>query len=59
MIPYGTEVRIGDHVYVAEDCGGSIDGNEIDVFKEDHGACLDAGVQYTEIYIKKPKEGEK
>lgn len=59
VIPYGTEVRIGDHVYVAEDCGGSIDGNEIDVFKEDHGACLDAGVQYSEIYIKKPKEGEK
>ena len=56
VIPYGTEVKIGDHVYVAEDCGGSIKGNEIDVYKEDHGACLDAGVQYSEIYIKKTKE---
>lgn len=53
VIPYGTEVRIGDHVYVAEDCGGSIDGNEIDVFKESHAACRKAGVQYSEIFIKK------
>ena len=56
VIPYGTEVRIGDHIFVAEDRGGSIKGKRIDVFMEDHGACLDAGVQRSEIYIKKSKE---
>lgn len=59
VIPYGTEVRIGDHVYVAADCGGSIKGKRIDIFMEDHERCNQAGVQYSEIYIKKPKEGEK
>ena len=59
VIPYGTEVRIGDHVFVAEDRGGSIKGKRIDIFMESHAACRKAGVQYSEIYIKKPKEGEK
>lgn len=54
VIPYGTEVRIGDHVFVAEDTG--VRGRHIDVYMEDHGACLDAGVQHSEIYIKKSKE---
>ena len=59
VIPYGTEVRIGDHVFVAEDRGGGIKGKRIDIFMEDHERCNQAGVQYSEIYIKKPKEGEK
>lgn len=53
VIPYGTEVRIGDHVFVAEDRGGSIKGKRIDVFMESHAACRKAGVQYSEIFIKK------
>lgn len=56
VIPLGTEIRIGGHVYVAEDTG--VRGRTIDIFMEDHGACLDNGVQYSEIYIKKPKEGK-
>lgn len=53
VIPYGTKVRIGDHVFVAEDRGGSIKGKRIDIFMEDHERCNQAGVQYSEIYIKK------
>lgn len=39
VLPYGTKVFIeglGDYVYVAEDCGGGVNGNHIDVFVENH-----------------------
>lgn len=32
VIPYGTEVMIDGHVYIAEDCGGAVKGNVIDIF---------------------------
>ena len=51
VIPLGTEVRIGDRVFVAEDTG--VQGKSIDIFMESHAACLRAGVQYSEIFIKK------
>lgn len=38
---------------------GASKGKRIDIFMEDHERCNQAGVQYSEIYIKKPKEGEK
>ena len=58
VIPLGTEVRIGDHVFVAEDTG--VQGKSIDIFMESHEACNRAGVQYSEIYIRKQKkEGSK
>ena len=31
-IPYGTKIIINGNTYVAEDCGGSIKGNRIDIF---------------------------
>ena len=51
VIPYGTEVIINGHTYVAEDCGGSIKGNRIDVYFDSHSDALDFGVQYADIYI--------
>lgn len=32
VIPYGKEVIIDGHTYVAEDCGGAVKGDKIDVF---------------------------
>lgn len=52
VIPYGTEVIINNHTYKAQDCGGAIDGNEIDVYFDDHQKALIFGVQYAEVYIK-------
>ncbi len=52
VIPYRTEVIINGHTYKAQDCGGAIKGNRIDVYFEDHQAALNFGVQYAEVYIK-------
>ena len=51
VIPYNTEVIINGHTYKAQDCGGAIDGNEIDVYFDDHQEALNFGVQYTEVFI--------
>lgn len=52
VIPYGTKVHIdgwGD--FIAEDCGGAIKGNHIDVFVADHQRANSLGVQYASVYI--------
>ena len=51
VIPYGTEVIINGHTYIAEDCGGSINGNRIDVYFDSHSEALQFGVQYADVYI--------
>ena len=51
QIPYGTKVVINGHTYVAEDCGGGIKQNRIDVFFNSHKDALNFGVQYAEVYI--------
>lgn len=49
-IPYGTVLVINGLEYVAEDCGGSVDGKHIDIFFNSHKEALEFGVQYVEIY---------
>jgi 3D (Asp-Asp-Asp) domain-containing protein len=45
-IPYGTEVVIDGHTYIAEDCGGAIKGNnKIDLFFDSHSEALAFGKQ--------------
>ena len=52
VIPYGTEVVIDGHTYIAEDCGGAIKGNRIDIYFEDHQEALEFGVQYKEVFVR-------
>ena len=53
VIPLGTEVYIkGFGWYVAEDVGGGIKGNHIDIYLEDHGRVDEMGVQSAEVYVK-------
>ena len=50
VIPYGTHVFINGCEYVAEDCGGDINGNEIDMFFDTHAETLEWGVQSLNVY---------
>lgn len=56
VIPYGTEIiiyyddgRMG--TYTAEDCGGAIKGNRLDVYMESHEAALIAGMTTGSVYM--------
>ena len=52
VIPYGTIVRINGHEYRAEDCGGGVRGNHIDIFFDTHPEVAKFGSQRAEIFIK-------
>lgn len=56
VIPYGTRVLLiwpngTQHRYIAEDCGGGVNGNHIDVFFNDHQAACVFGVQSAMAYL--------
>ncbi len=51
-IPYGTEVIINGHTYIAEDCGGAIKGNKVDIYFDSHTEALKFGIQYAEVFVK-------
>lgn len=58
VIPYGTRMYIvsadGSITYgvaTAEDCGGSIKGNRIDLFFDTYNECINFGVQDCSVYI--------
>jgi 3D (Asp-Asp-Asp) domain-containing protein len=46
--PYGTKIIINGKTYVAEDCGGAIKGNRIDMYFDSHQEALEWGVRYIE-----------
>ena len=51
-LPYGSEVYIGNHgFYVAEDCGGGVVGNHIDVYYSSHDAAKSIGVQHQDVWV--------
>lgn len=56
IIPYGSHVLLiwpdgTQHSYIAEDCGGGVNGNHIDVFFNDHQAARVFGVQSAMVYM--------
>lgn len=51
VIPYGTRLFIdGFGEFIAQDCGGAIKQNRIDIYVTDHQRCLDLGVKYADVY---------
>ncbi|MDO4308804.1 MAG: 3D domain-containing protein [Eubacteriales bacterium] len=50
QIPYGTKVVINGQVYVAEDCGGAIKKDCIDIYVASHAEGQAKGVYYTDVY---------
>lgn len=53
VIPYGTQVIIGGHVFTAEDCGGAVKGNHIDIYVNDHQTALSLGRGQADVYLVK------
>ena len=56
VIPYGSSVTIyfadgTSHTYTAEDCGGAIKENRIDVFFDSHEDARAFGVQSAMVYV--------
>ena len=55
VIPYGSILKIGDNTYVAEDCGGAIKSNRVDIFFDYHREALEYGIQYHEVFVLKER----
>lgn len=51
VIPYGSQVLINGVIYTAEDKGGGVKGNHIDIYFNTHGETQAYGVQYAEAYL--------
>ncbi len=58
VIPYGTRMYIvsddGNWIYgvaTAEDCGGAIKGNIIDLYFDDYSTCIQFGRRSCTVYI--------
>jgi len=52
VIPLGTTVLINGIEYVAEDIGGGVNGNHIDIFFDTHEEACAFGIQEAEVIIK-------
>lgn len=57
VIPLGSTVIIDGQEYVAEDVGGAIKGNRVDVFMDSHQAALNAGVVQADVYVVEEANG--
>ena len=51
VIPLGSTVYINGFEYTAEDIGGAIEGNRIDVLCSSHEEALEFGIQYADVSI--------
>lgn len=51
VIPLGSEVIIDGKIYVAEDIGGAIKGNHIDIYFDSHEEALEWGKQEIEVTV--------
>lgn len=52
VIPLGSEVYLeGLGIFIAEDTGGVIKGNRIDIFMEDHQQALLFGIKEMKAYV--------
>ena len=51
LIPYGTRLKVGKYTgYVAEDTGGGIGWQHLDIFCNSHSEALQRGVQYKKVW---------
>lgn len=51
VIPYGSRVMIGGVIYTAEDRGGAVKGNHIDIFFDSHSQTRQHGTRSEEVFL--------
>ena len=51
IIPLGSKVELNGKTYVAEDVGGAIKGNSIDLYFNSHSEANNWGVKYKNVYL--------
>ena len=55
VIDIGSKVKIGKHIYIAEDTGGKVDGDHIDIFFDTHEEVEEfanrKGIKYINIWV--------
>lgn len=51
VIPIGSRLMIDGTVYTAEDVGGGVRGNHIDIYFNTHGETKQYGTRYSEVYL--------
>lgn len=56
VIPFGAVLQINGHTYIAQDTGGSITNNRIDIYFDDHQEAKNFGIQYAEVLIHNEKD---
>ena len=52
VIPFGSVLMIDGQEYVAQDRGGAIKGQRIDVYFDSHADALEWGIQAHEVFVK-------
>lgn len=52
VIALGSKVKINNHEYIAEDTGGAIKSNKIDIFVSTHQEAIEKGIDYVEVRLK-------
>lgn len=51
VLPYGSKLMINGIVYTAEDCGGGVKRNHIDIFFDTHSEARQYGVKNVEVFL--------
>lgn len=51
ILPLGTKVLINGTVYTVEDKGSGVNGNEIDIYYDNHDDAWDHGLQTAEVFL--------
>jgi len=51
VIPYGSRLMIDGIIYTAEDCGGGVKGNHIDIFYDTHAQTRQHGTRRQEVFL--------
>ena len=51
VIDIGSKVKIGSHVYTAEDCGSHVQGDHIDIFFDTHEEVEEFGLRHRNVWV--------